>query len=96
MALFPAIALPVETKRDYECPDDHLECLRGYLPQITKVLSIGWRATEKHFMDLLSELLPENVSLCAVAGNEQQAEEVIGRFEEVGIRGGYPRRESRS
>ena len=88
VALFPAIAIPVETKRDYECPDEHLECLQGYLPQITKVLSIGWRATEQHFMDLLSESLPETVSLYAVAGNRQQAEEVIGRFEEVGIRVG--------
>ena len=85
VALFPAIAVPVETKRVYECPNDHLECLRGYLPQITKVLSISWRATEKHFMALLSESLPETVSLYAVAGNRQRAEEVIARFEEVGI-----------
>ncbi len=36
-------------------------------------------------MDLLSESLPETVSIYAVAGSKQQAEEVIGRFEEVGI-----------
>lgn len=90
VAMFPAIAVPVETKRGYECPDDHLDCLRAYLPKITKVILIGWRGTEQPFLDLLKESLPGNVSLYAVAGNKQQAEEVIGRLEDVGILGGRP------
>ena len=91
VALFPAIAVPVETKRGYECPDDHLDCLRAYLPEITKVPLVGWRGTEQHFMNLLSESLPEPVSLFAVAGNRQQAEEVIEKLKQVGIRDRHAR-----
>ena len=86
IALFPAIAVPVETKRGYECPEDHLECLRAYLPKITKVLTIGWRATEQHFLNLLKESLNGNVPLLAVAEDQTRANEVIGNIEKVGVR----------
>lgn len=86
VALFPAIAVPVETKHEYECPQDHLDCLRGYLPTITKLLLIGWRGTEQHFLGLLKEALPQKVPLYAVAGDRQQAEEVIASIEQAGIR----------
>lgn len=84
--LFPAIAIPVETKRGYECPDDHLSCLQGYLPKIKKILLIGWRGMEQHFLRLLAESLPENTSACVVAGKKQDAEEVISRIQESGVR----------
>lgn len=31
--------------------------LTGLLPQVTKLLVIGWRATEEHFLDLLRKHL---------------------------------------
>src|SRR5262249_48798289 len=42
----PALAIPVETKtgNPFECPKDHLDALREFLPQTTKILIIGWRA----------------------------------------------------
>ena len=86
VALFPAIAVPVETKREYECPNDHLDCLRAYLPKITKVLLIGWRGTEQHFLGLLKESLPENVPFFAVAGGQQEADEVIRVIQQAGVR----------
>ena len=86
VALFPAIAVPVETKRQYECPDEHLECLRAYLPKITKVLLIGWRATEQHFLNLLRESLTSGVPLYAVAADRQKAEEVLETIERADVR----------
>ena len=65
--LFPAIAIPVETKLIFECPNDHLECLRALLPRITKILIVGWRGTEYHFLDLLRESLTRKVSTLVVA-----------------------------
>jgi len=52
--VFPALAIPVESKLDFECPPNHVEALKSFLPAVTKVLIIGWRATEKPFLDLLS------------------------------------------
>jgi SIR2-like domain len=50
---FPAIAIPVESKNQFECPPRHLEKLKGFLPDVRKLLIIGWRGMETHFMDLL-------------------------------------------
>lgn len=84
--LFPAIAIPVETKRGYECPEDHLDRLRGHLPKITKILAIGWRGTEQHFLGLLKDTLEQEVPVCVVAGRRDTAEEVLGRMRAAGLK----------
>ncbi|MFZ3326821.1 MAG: hypothetical protein WA231_13425 [Methylocella sp.] len=83
--LFPAIALPVETKLDFECPPDHLECLRAHLGKITKVLTVGWAAQERHFLTLLKENLSREIHVKAVAGTEQDGEQVLDRIRGAGI-----------
>lgn len=75
----------METKLAYECPDEHLNCLREHLPKIKKILVVGWRGMERHFLALLKECLTEDVSVCVVAGKRQDAEEVIGRIHEAGV-----------
>src|SRR5260370_13275746 len=65
---FPAIAIPVETKRNFECPPSQLEELIALLPQTSKILAIGWRATEAHFLALLKENLSRSVQMWIVAG----------------------------
>jgi len=83
--LFPAIALPVETKTAFECPADHLDCFREHLGKITKVVTIGWAGQEQHFLKLLKERLTEEISIYAVAGNKQEAEGVLQRIKDAGI-----------
>ena len=85
-ALFPAIAIPVETKRGYECPDDHLECLGAYLPKITKVIAMGWRGSEQNILGFLRESLPVDVPLLAVSENQRQAQAVLNNFDQAGLR----------
>ena len=89
LPLFPAIAIPVETKSEYECPLEHLDKLRECLPNATRILVIGWRATEHHFLKLLAEKLPANVRWLVVAGGAEGAQEVIGNLNAVGIPGDY-------
>src|SRR5207244_6413216 len=60
---FPAIAIPVETKRSFECPAEMLEGLVELLPFVSKLLIIGWRATEAHFLSLLKTNLRRGVQL---------------------------------
>jgi hypothetical protein len=50
----PAIAIPVNRKSDFECPTTHLDNLRQQLPHVDKILAIGWRAKEAHFLSLLT------------------------------------------
>jgi hypothetical protein len=69
---FPAIAIPVESKRNFECPPSQLEELVALLPQVSKILVIGWRATEAHFLALLKENLRRGVQMWIVAGPDQQ------------------------
>ncbi len=85
MPLFPAIAIPVETKEEFECPRDHLECLRTLLPTVTKILIVGWRGTEYNFLNLLKESLTEEVPTLVVAENKAAASEVVERIQGVGV-----------
>jgi hypothetical protein len=63
-------AIPVESKTDFECPPDHLTALSDLLPKVRNILTIGWRATEKHFLTLLRERLSGVVTVLACSGNE--------------------------
>jgi hypothetical protein len=84
--LFPALALPVETKLGFECPSDHLDSLCSHLDKITKILVVGWRATEGHFLSLLKQHVTSEVHVQAVAGGEEEGKQILKRF--VGL--GFP------
>jgi hypothetical protein len=74
--VFPAIAVPVEKKNVFECPQHMIDDLTSALPDVHKIITIGWRATENHFLKLLREHLKRGVFLTIVAGNSKDAGEV--------------------
>jgi len=84
---FPALAIPVENKQEYECPQAHLEALRICIPEVTKILLIGWRATEKVFLQSLKNNLRGRVQMMAVSGSEASSKEAMGRLVQEGIQG---------
>jgi len=55
--LFPAIAIPVQSKQQFECPESHLTFLRDRLPAVRRVLVVGWRGMDGHFVKLLKDTL---------------------------------------
>lgn len=77
---FPAIALPVEKGKNFECPPNLIEELCTLLPQITKALVIGWRATDEHFLNLLRTHVEPGVCLHVVAGGLKDGEEAQARI----------------
>lgn len=83
--LFPALAIPFQSKDDYECPPEHQETLRNCLPEVHKLLVIGWRATEKKFLQMLHENLKGALRLMVVAGGKDPATEVKERIAAAGI-----------
>ncbi len=74
--LFPAIAIPVQTKTEqhFECPATHLTYLAEMQHHVTKVLIIGWQAKEAHFMQLLRSNESEPRRVMVVGANEPDAE----------------------
>ena len=80
MPLFPAISIPVETKTTFECPKEHLEHLCDQLGKVTRILIIGWRAAEKHFLALLKQHLRGKVRIEAVLGSDADALAAINQF----------------
>jgi hypothetical protein len=80
---FPALAIPVENKPGYECAQEHLKALDDFLPHATKVLLIGWHATENRFLKTLAERLPRGAHIMTVSGSESGAVEVINRLSPI-------------
>lgn len=81
----PAIAIPVMSKLNYECPEPHVKLLEESLPQVTKVLIIGWRAAEKYFSSKLASSLPKGVPCLIVSGTEDGAIEVRKNLESANV-----------
>jgi hypothetical protein len=86
-ALFPALAIPVENKQasTYECPESHLQTLGVCVPQVSKILIIGWRAAEADFLRLLKDKLGKQVHVMAVNGGKTEAERAVSKLLHVGI-----------
>ena len=85
----PAIAIPLEEKTDFECPSDHLSLLNELMPQTDRLLIIWWRATEQHFLRMLSGRVTRPVSSYIVCGDTKAGEETAKRLQSAGIQGEY-------
>lgn len=78
--VFPAIAIPVEKKSSFECPETMLNELKSLLPKVTRGLIIGWRATEEHFFEILREHLTGKPFFAVVGGSQEDATEIRDRI----------------
>ncbi len=62
-----AIAIPTQTKLSFECPPHHCRHLQETLPNVTKILTVGWRGLEEHFVKMLNQWLGGLQSLLVVS-----------------------------
>jgi len=85
----PALAIPVVTKSTFSCPQSHLNRLGELIPSITKVLTIGWRGAEQHFLKMLSENLKTQVGGLVVGGTEEAGAETIEKLKNAGVSGDF-------
>lgn len=74
----PAIAIPVPGKT-FECPQSHVDLLQALIPKTSRFIVIGWRAGEKAFLELLSEL-PAFCPGIVVAEDRQAAQATIAKL----------------
>jgi len=92
IGLFPAIAIPVVQKQKFECPDTHLEALRNAIRTVTKILTIGWRGMERHFLEELKKhRLNVPRDLKVIGSGHEDSTEIAQRLFRAGItRDWYP------
>jgi hypothetical protein len=84
--LFPAIAVPLAKKLDFEVPESHLEALKAMVPQVTHLLTIGWRGTEESFLKLFQEnRRPKGHFGLVVSGSREGAQEVGTNMTRFGL-----------
>jgi hypothetical protein len=77
-AWLPALAIPVLTKAAFECPDSHIELLREVAHETDKVLIVGWRGSETHFLDLWKGSEPRAIRrIVAVLGRPNKPHEDV-------------------
>jgi hypothetical protein len=85
--IWPALAIPVTTKLLFECPKSHLRALERCLPETRRIVTIGWRGAEYHFVKILSQALRHReVPILPIAGTEEGAQEVLTNLQSAGIR----------
>jgi hypothetical protein len=82
--LFPALAIPVESKREFECPQEHEKALRAMIPKVDKIVTIGWRATEENFLKMLAGQ-DGTLRVFIVSGNESGVKETAANLRKADI-----------
>jgi hypothetical protein len=77
--VFPALSIPVENKDQFSCPPAHVQKMQEALPLMTKLITIGWRATERDFLKLL---LPhaKHRELLVVSGTNKGLDETVNNL----------------
>ena len=75
--LYPALAIPLATGKRFEMPSDHIQAFRSALPEVDKVLTIGWAGKEGHFLAELADGLPSRVDTLVVNRDPDHA---LGTF----------------
>lgn len=81
----PAIAIPTRDK-SFECPSPHQAFLEELIPQVTKIITIGWRGAEKTFERMVRKHQPNSpdiLSICGTISDEdryvkQRMQEIFG------------------
>jgi hypothetical protein len=80
---FPALAIPIEKKSDFACPVEHIQALAVAIRKVTKIITIGWRATEQHFLDMLKKRLTgltDDVDLMVVSGDDEGVRQTVSNL----------------
>lgn len=83
--LIPAIAIPVVTKSDFECPPRHLEMLSSRLENVDRILVVGWRGTELHFLKLLDAIRAKAPAIQIVSASEESCAETMFALAAAGL-----------
>jgi hypothetical protein len=95
--LFPAVAIPVESKSDFACPQSHITAFvqsltgwrgrRNQSDDTRHVLIIGWRASEGHFLEIVRGHLSKKRVL-VIAESQAAAEQTAQNLSKADVERG--------
>jgi len=83
--VFPALSIPVERKDEFNCPEAHVDRLRELLPAVSKLVTVGWRATEADFLQILRENLQNVPPAMVVSGTSDGVRETGKNLAAAGL-----------
>jgi hypothetical protein len=87
----PALALPIAEKTELAWPPQQEERLESFHGVVHRVLTIGWRAAEPHFVRLLEPLVSPGTKMVVVTG-EGEAQETLDNLSPVAVKAANIRR----
>ena len=58
----PALAVPTVSKSSFECPPGHVQALASLLPEVDRLLAVGWRGQEQTFLDMCADHIPQGLA----------------------------------
>ena len=82
--LLPALALPSDGKNEFVWPPEQNQAFEDLRGRVTRLMTIGWRALEPHFVPLLGPLIHPSCRVLVVAGGadgEQEASRILQRLQ---------------
>lgn len=79
----PAIAIPLVGKEAYICPPFHVKRITEILPDVDRVLIVGWKAADPLLLELLKEHLPKYVPIVVVSKDKEEAKSVIHTIRDI-------------
>ena len=74
------------SKFGFICPSGHVEVLAQCIKKVDKIAIVGWRAGEKHFLEMLSKGLQSVFDVIATCGNYEAAKDALLNVANAGIR----------
>jgi hypothetical protein len=74
----PALAIPVNNKQEYVCPETHINTMHEILRATKFLLIIGWRGTEQRFGEELRALLLPGTHLVVCNGAIDDCARTLG------------------
>lgn len=82
--IVPALAMPVQGKSTFACPDEHLSVLKSAIAYTTKIVTIGWRGLEEHFLSMWKNR-NDFFDLFIVSGSKDDGVETLRNLEAGGM-----------
>lgn len=78
----PAISVPISNKKkEFFCPQSHIDALINALDEIDRILIIGWRAKDLYLVNLLKKhSFAKKIPIYIVANSEAGSKEIAKEF----------------
>lgn len=77
----PQITIPIYKKDKFIMPDKHEKLLKEKLQEVTDVLIVGWRGTEKKFIETLEQNLKKVKRFNYIMGNQDSTHNLVPLFQ---------------